>query len=476
MEGLFAEWGSGARAAPLRALRPRRVERPLAPQGPPPFAPEIAFLALYGGAPSTLRAATEIAARCGVSADEALLNEGLTRDEVFYGLFANHIHAPFFTGEIPVAETVDPAAAIRKGIAPLAPNDLGLTHLIAPRGGAIRLLLDAARAGRLPTKFAIASPRRFGACVREAAASRIAEAGAHALKNGDAALSAHARLSVGQIMIGAIFALSAPFLWILNPNLLIAACSVALWACFVASIALRAATIAANRSTGSAPPLSGKDLPIYSLIVPLNKEAAVLDRLILALDAIDYPRAKLDIKIVVEADDTETLMELARRRLPARYDIIVAPPGAPRTKPRALNIALPFLRGQHVVIYDAEDAPDPGQLRLAAARFAAAPGVDCLQARLLVENAKDSWITNGIMAQPPQESSTPPPYLLGHERQRQQICAGGPQRAAGRSRRAIPRLRAPHPLSPRMPCPSRRDVEAVRSRRNAGRHKGQATV
>ena len=317
MEGLFAEWGSGARAAPLRALRPRRVERPLAPQGPPPFAPEIAFLALYGGAPSTLRAATEIAARCGVSADEALLNEGLTRDEVFYGLFANHIHAPFFTGEIPVAETVDPAAAIRKGIAPLAPNDLGLTHLIAPRGGAIRLLLDAARAGRLPTKFAIASPRRFGACVREAAASRIAEAGAHALKNGDAALSAHARLSVGQIMIGAIFALSAPFLWILNPNLLIAACSVALWACFVASIALRAATIAANRSTGSAPPLSGKDLPIYSLIVPLNKEAAVLDRLILALDAIDYPRAKLDIKIVVEADDTETLMELARRRLPA---------------------------------------------------------------------------------------------------------------------------------------------------------------
>src|SRR5579864_892640 len=86
-------------------------------------------------------------------------------------------------------------------------------------------------------------------------------------------------------------------------------------------------------------------------------------------------------------------MELARRRLPARYDIIVAPPGTPRTKPRALNIALPFLRGQHVVIYDAEDAPDPGQLRLAAARFAAAPDVDCLQARLLVENAKDSWIT-----------------------------------------------------------------------------------
>jgi glycosyl transferase family 2 len=390
VESLFADWGSGARSwAPSRLIRSRRLERRIEQ---PDYAPEIAFLASYGGMPSALRAATEMAQRCGVSADEALLNGGLARDEVFYGLLANHINAPFFTGEIPVAESVDPVAAIGSGIAPLAPNDLGLTHLLAPRGKAIILLLDAARAGPLPATFAIASPRRMGACVREAAARRIADTSAYALKKGDAAFSADTRLSFGQIAAAGCLALSALVLWTLNPGWLIAACSVGLWACFASSIALRLATVSANTSAEAAPPLSLKDLPIYSIIVPLNKEAAIVNRLVRALDAIDYPRAKLDIKIVVEADDPETLLELARLRLPARYDIIVAPPGAPRTKPRALNIALPFLRGQYVVIYDAEDGPEPSQLRLAAARFAAAPDTGCLQARLLVENVEDSWL------------------------------------------------------------------------------------
>ena len=72
----------------------------------------------------------------------------------------------------------------------------------------------------------------------------------------------------------------------------------------------------------------------------------------------DYPRAKLDIKLVVEQRDTETLTAIAALRLPPRYDVIVAPPGEPSTKPRALNVALPAARGDLIVIYDAEDEPD----------------------------------------------------------------------------------------------------------------------
>jgi len=47
-------------------------------------------------------------------------------------------------------------------------------------------------------------------------------------------------------------------------------------------------------------------------------------------------------------------------RLPATYEIVVAPAGWPRTKPRALNIALPLVRGELVVVFDAEDAPPQG--------------------------------------------------------------------------------------------------------------------
>src|SRR5277367_6889580 len=107
----------------------------------------------------------------------------------------------------------------------------------------------------------------------------------------------------------------------------------------------------------------------------------------------DYPRAKLDIKLVVERRDAETLTAIAALRLPPRYDVIVAPPGEPSTKPRALNVALPAARGDLIVIYDAEDEPDSNQLRLAAARFATDHEIDALQARLTIHNATDYWLS-----------------------------------------------------------------------------------
>ncbi len=108
----------------------------------------------------------------------------------------------------------------------------------------------------------------------------------------------------------------------------------------------------------------------------------------------DYPRAKLDIKLIVEADDADTRNALSALALPARYEVIDVPHGEPRTKPRALNTSLPLARGSLLVIFDAEDRPDAQQLRQAAARFAHAPQkLACLQGRLVVDNADDSWLT-----------------------------------------------------------------------------------
>lgn len=80
--------------------------------------------------------------------------------------------------------------------------------------------------------------------------------------------------------------------------------------------------------------------------------------------------------------------------MPARYEALVAPDGRPRTKPRALNVALAQARGDRLVVYDAEDEPAPDQLRLAAAAFAALPrSVACLQARLAIDNMDDSALS-----------------------------------------------------------------------------------
>jgi glycosyltransferase XagB len=74
--------------------------------------------------------------------------------------------------------------------------------------------------------------------------------------------------------------------------------------------------------------------------------------------------------------------------------VIVVPCGLPQTKPRALNYALCFARGSLLTIYDAEDIPDPRQLRRAAAAFAVLPqDTACLQAELVFDNANENWLT-----------------------------------------------------------------------------------
>lgn len=136
------------------------------------------------------------------------------------------------------------------------------------------------------------------------------------------------------------------------------------------------------------------DLPPYTILAPLYKEREMLGQLIRALDALDYPHDRLDIKIIVEADDVETLDALALHALDARYHVVKVPPSSPRTKPKALNYALAFAEGDFVTIYDAEDVPAPDQLKTVAAYFArCASNIVCVQARLGVYNAGDRWLT-----------------------------------------------------------------------------------
>ena len=140
--------------------------------------------------------------------------------------------------------------------------------------------------------------------------------------------------------------------------------------------------------------LADEALPVYSVMVALYREADVLGQLVGALSRLDYPVERLDVKLVIEADDRQTADALRKLRLPAHFEVIRVAPAQPRTKPKALNYALAFARGDFVTIYDAEDMPDPRQLRQAAELFAASPAhTGCLQARLAFYNADENWLT-----------------------------------------------------------------------------------
>lgn len=133
--------------------------------------------------------------------------------------------------------------------------------------------------------------------------------------------------------------------------------------------------------------------PRYSVLVPLFKEAGSVPKLTGGLKALDYPQDRLEVIFLVEAEDKGTLNALQSVALPAHWLILVLPDGQPRTKPRALNVALARLTGELATIYDAEDIPHPGQLKAAVrALRAAGPGQACVQAPLRAYNGRASWI------------------------------------------------------------------------------------
>ena len=140
--------------------------------------------------------------------------------------------------------------------------------------------------------------------------------------------------------------------------------------------------------------LGDEELPVYSVLVPLFRETSVLGQLLRALTELDYPPEKLDIKLILEESDILMQRAVAGIRLPPHFEVIVVPSGRPQTKPRALNYALHFARGSLLTIFDAEDIPEPKQLRLAAETFAAlAHDVACLQAQLAFFNPNENWLT-----------------------------------------------------------------------------------
>lgn len=135
-------------------------------------------------------------------------------------------------------------------------------------------------------------------------------------------------------------------------------------------------------------------LPVYSLLIPLFREARVVPALLQALRRLDYPAARLDILLITEHSDSGTRAALQRAGLSSNMRIIVVPEGHPQTKPRALNYALSYARGQYVAVYDAEDAPEPGQLKMAVRAFRTRPGrIGCVQARLDIYTPAASFLT-----------------------------------------------------------------------------------
>jgi glycosyltransferase XagB len=140
--------------------------------------------------------------------------------------------------------------------------------------------------------------------------------------------------------------------------------------------------------------LRDDELPVFTVLVPMFREPEMLPVLARSLRQLDYPLGKLDIKLVLEAGDHETIDVASKLGLEGVFEVIRVPPSHPQTKPKACNFALQFARGEFLVVYDAEDRPEPDQLRKVVATFRqSSSNTACLQCRLSYFNASENWLT-----------------------------------------------------------------------------------
>lgn len=350
------------------------------------------------------------AASHGTTIEQELLASGHVQEEAYYAALARLAGLPFLDF-IPDGAVVDGKELDSQLARPCSVRLHDKTRppvtVIAPEARRIdHLLTSLERHPGLRQSLAIASASSIRRAAWQAGADRRVKATVDALFEARPDFSARTVLTGRQGFWAGAMTSGVIALLFGAPAIAGAVLHLTLSLLYLAALCLRMAALVHGRRSRRArqgpaalPAVSGEEpLPAYTVMVALYREAEVAAQLIGSLERLDWPRARLDIKLVCEADDMETLSAIRALQPPRHFEIVEVPPMAPRTKPKALSYALSGVRGDYVAIFDAEDRPHPGQLKEAYHTFRAAPAdVACLQAPLVIANMRQSF-TSALFA------------------------------------------------------------------------------
>ncbi len=352
-------------------------------------------------------AAFEAAAHAQASGGDfpsALLASGLVRDRDLLAAVAEELG-------LGIAGTIDPerliltdehAAALlrdrtRHVPVKLMEKDGRISFLMTPQ----RILLDFLRARlranpALAARMKMADATRLRAAILQRSRPALGRTAVGGLFERFPQMSARIVANAWQGTVIGVVITALPVGLVLAPMQMLAVLHGLATFFFFACVALRFAAVASLKplplnSPVDPPPANA---PRFSVLVALYREAEIVPNLLEALERLVWPRDRLEIKLVCEADDTPTLAAIRARKLPRHIEVIEVPPGEPRTKPKALAYALPLTSGEFVALYDAEDEPDPMQLAEAWQRFqGSGPDLAVVQAPLEISNRSSSLIT-----------------------------------------------------------------------------------
>jgi cellulose synthase/poly-beta-1,6-N-acetylglucosamine synthase-like glycosyltransferase len=350
--------------------------------------------------------AIALAEQWHVRLGDAVLARNWVEPAAYYRALAQHYSVPFvdLLHEPPDPKLLNPAEADAYNwtlTMPFARREGRLWIATADPGP--ETLLFARQRWGTQIEFAVASKFDITWAVQAAFHEAISHRAIYALAERDPAMSAQRVATTPQLVVAYALVTACLLGLATAPVSTLIALNVVMSLFYLGNFLLKGilVSVGGGRSIDAdhaiaiaARELTDDELPVYTVLVPMYREAQMLPMLAQALRSLDYPLGKLDIKLVLEADDHKTIAVARTLGLEGVFEVIRVPPSMPKTKPKACNYALGFARGEYLVVYDAEDRPEPDQLRKVVATFARAPAdVVCLQCRLNYYNAGENWLT-----------------------------------------------------------------------------------
>jgi len=362
--------------------------------------------------PSELDWALSTQVRTGSRIGTILVSAGLVRRIDVYRTLADVWQHPFVDVTASSLDGVDysgldPHRLAEEGWLPIGPPDGDGTSLVATAE-------EPTAARRRAIEIALGSPVRLAVTtdwdilhgLRRAFRVQVAEEAANGLWQRDPDHSAKVVLVRSQVVFAVSTLALMATLTVAWPRAVGVVVSAAVGIGYLISVGFKFAVCMRGAARTSDVPITAADLavgdeahlPYYSVLVPVYREAGVVADLIANLGALDYPADKLEILLLLEESDDETRRAAMAADCPQTITFVTVPPGGPQTKPKACNVGLFFARGEFLVIYDAEDRPDPDQLKKAVIAFRRAEqagdrSLVCVQAALNYWNAGENALT-----------------------------------------------------------------------------------
>jgi cellulose synthase/poly-beta-1,6-N-acetylglucosamine synthase-like glycosyltransferase len=368
-----------------------------------------------------LNEALELAQRSGVRLGRALLIKGFVNEEQLYGYLARQTGLPL-TRLDPARldhETVrliDAETARRHGMLPLAVDETTLTLAVvdpfneAAWSEAVRQLpamqvpasqVDGEKAKRRLVPVLVTEQDLEAALERVYSADYLSRSIIELLERSPED-SAYRVLSRLQVVVLAIGLLVTAVGLLLDYRLTLVVLNALATLFYLSFSAYKFYLVYRSMSNDLEVPVTAQEvsalqeqeLPVWTLLVPVYREAGVLPDLLEALTRLDYPATKLDVKVLLEEDDPNTILAFYQNAPPPHIQAVIVPESLPKTKPKACNYGLIHARGEYVVIFDAEDLPDRDQLkRIYAAFRKSPPEVVCIQSKLNYYNSHQNLLT-----------------------------------------------------------------------------------